>query len=240
MGYEGINPVLVIGNRTYSSWSLRGWLAMAMTGKPFDEVMVWLDEPDHRERMRLETGGFGTVPTVRLGDVVIGDSLAIAEFAAEWAPDKRLWPDDPVERALARMACARMHSGFMALRASCPMNLSNRFDDFQPSDDVRADLDVLEDLWETALQRSGGPFLFGGFSLADAFYAPVVTRIDTFRLPVSESALRYCAAVLRHPLMRQWIAAAAQELSVVRPRTDRLSAGGFTPGDWPLLKDLAA
>lgn len=237
MSLADITPVLVIGNRTYSSWSLRGWLTMALTEKPFDEVMVWLDSPDHKQIMLAETQGFGTVPTLRIGDVALGDSLAIAEFAAEWAPEKALWPEDPMERALARSVTARMHSGFMALRANCPMNLSNRFPDFVPSEEVLADLTLLETVWSEALERSGGPFLFGDtFGLVDAFYAPVVTRIDTFHLPVSELALEYGRAVLSHPLLQLWIKAAAEEPTVDRPRTGRLMKGGFTPGSWPLLQ----
>lgn len=230
---------LVIGNRTYSSWSLRGWLVMALSGLDFAEQVVWLDAPNYRQEMLSATGGFGSVPTLRVdgpdGARVVGDSLAITEFAAEQAPQADLWPRDPLDRAEARAMAARMHSGFAALRTACPMNLSNKFPNFTPDDDVMADIAALEHLWTPALERSGGPFLFGGFGAVDAFFAPVATRIDTFCLPVSPACRAYVDAIMTHPLMRQWIAEAAKEPEIERPRTDRLAAGWFTPGDWPVL-----
>lgn len=227
--------VLVLGNRTYSSWSMRGWLVMAQSGLRFDEEMIWLDAPNHKEAMIAATGGVGTVPTLRVEDRIVADSLAIAEFAAERAPEAGLWPSDPLDRAEARSLTARMHSGFPALRKACPMNLSNRFDDFTPDSEVRADLATLEAMWEPSLTRSGGPFLFGRFGAVDAFFAPVAARIFTFRLPVSELAQGYVDAILAHGPVRAWINAARLEKDVDRPRTDRLANGSFAPGDWPIL-----
>lgn len=230
---------LVFGNRTYSSWSMRGWLVMAQSGLPFEEEMFWLDDPGYRDGLLAATGGVGTVPTLRVGDRIVAESLAVAEYAAEAAPDAGLWPDDPLDRAEARAAAARMHAGFANLRQACPMNLSNRFPEFEPDHGVIADLSVLEGIWRPLLERSGGPFLFGGFGIADAFYAPVASRIDTFCLPVSNESRAYVDAVLRHDLVRRWIEDAAKEPAIDRPRTDRLSRGWFAPGDWPLLADIA-
>ena len=230
-----MKPVLVIGDRTYSSWSLRGWLLMALSGLDFDEEMHWLDAPNYKEGLLAATGGGGGVPTVRLGSRIIADSMAIAEYAAEAAPDAGMWPKDPLDRAEARSLAAQMHSGFTALRKACPMNLSNQFPDFVPDDAVKADLARLERLWLPCLERSGGPFLFGAFGAVDAFFAPVATRIDTFCLPISPAARAYADAILDHPLMRQWIAGARLEADMDRERTGRFSEGGFTPGNWPLL-----
>lgn len=227
---------LVLGNRTYSSWSLRGWLFLAQSGLPFEEEMFWLDEPGYREGLLAATGGIGTVPTLRVGSRVISESMAVAEYAAEAAPDAGLWPADALDRGEARSLAARMHAGFTDLRRECPMNLSNRFPDFKPSDAVLADVAKLEAMWEPCLLRSGGPFLFGAFGAVDAFFAPVAARIYTFCLPVSDVAKAYTDAILDHPLMRQWIADATQEQNVQRERNDRLSKGGYLPGDWPILK----
>lgn len=227
---------LVLGDRTYSSWSLRGWLFMAQSGLPFEEEMFWLDSPDYRDGLLAATGGIGTVPTLRVGSRAISESMAIAEFAAEMAPDAGLWPSDPLDRAEARSLAARMHAGFTALRSNCPMNLSNRFPDFAPSDAVLADLRMLESMWEPCLESSGGPFLFGEYGAVDSFFAPVAARIYTFCLPVSNAARDYADAILAHPLMRQWIADAAEEPKAERQRTGRFSEGGFTPGDWPIMK----
>lgn len=227
--------VLVLGNRTYSSWSLRGWLLMARTGLRFEEEMFWLDEPGYKDGLLKATGGIGTVPTLRVGDRIISESLAIAEYASEIAPEAGLWPEDPLDRAEARSLSARMHAGFAALRSSCPMNMSNRFPDFEPSAEVLEDLELLESMWGPCLSRTEGPFLFGAFGAVDCMFAPVASRIDTFCLPVSAEARAYVDAILDHPLMRQWIAAAAEEPKVERARNDRLSQGWFTPGDWPIL-----
>lgn len=227
--------VLVLGNRTYSSWSMRGWLVMNQSGLSFEEEMIWLDAPDHKDAMLAATGGVGSVPTLRVENRIVADSLAIAEFAADHAPDTGVWPSDPLDRAEARSLAARMHSGFAALRKACPMNLSNRFDDFAPDPEVRADLANLEEMWELALSRSGGPFLFGGFGAVDAFFAPVAARIHTFRLPVSTTTQRYVEAILMHPPVQAWISAARLEQDVDRPRTGRLRSGYFTLGDWSIL-----
>ncbi|MDF1749419.1 MAG: glutathione S-transferase [Alphaproteobacteria bacterium] len=230
-------PVLVIGNRTYSSWSLRGWLVMAMAGLDFAEEMIWLDMPDHKPAMQAATGGVGTVPTLRIGGRCIADSLAIAEYAAEMAPDAGLWPKDAMDRAQARSLAARMHSGFMNLRRGCPMNLSNRFPDFKPDEGVLADLEILQLAWTDCLSRSKGPFLFGDFGAVDAFFAPVAIRVYGFNLPLTPICMRYVDALLDHPLMQQWISAARLEPDMERPRTDRLASGAFIPGDWPILRD---
>jgi len=222
---------LVLGNRTYSSWSLRGWLLMKLTGQTFDEEMIWLDDPGYKPKMLAATNGFGTVPTLRIGDRAIGDSMAIAEYAAEIAAPGQLWPEDPVDRAEARMLTAKMHAGFQNLRAQCPMNLSNVFEEFTASPEVLADIETLEALLCPVLARSGGPFLYGeAFGAADAFYAPVAARIRTFRLPVSAQLKDYIDTVLSHPLMDEWTKDAAKEPGIERDRTDRLASGWFEPG----------
>jgi len=222
---------LVLGNRTYSSWSLRGWLLMKLAGHPFEEEMIWLDDPGYKEKMQAATLGFGTVPTLRIGERAIGDSMAIAEYAAEISAPGQIWPVDAQDRAEARMLAAKMHAGFQSLRAQCPMNLSNVFDGYEPNPDVLADLSALEGLLCPVLERTGGPFLYGeAFGAADAFYAPVAARIRTFRLPVNDSLSNYVNAVLAHPLVWEWTQAAAQEPGVARERTDRLAHGWFEQG----------
>jgi glutathione S-transferase len=197
---------LAIGDRTYSSWSLRGWLLFAA-----------FDLPVKIRAARMYSQGFQDlladfaparlVPAMKTpaGDVVY-DTLAMAETLAEAHPDIAFWPSNPAARAFARSITAEMHSGFGALRDACSMILCNSFDGFQPSDAVLNDLKRLELLWETARSRFGndGPWLFGNWSVADAFYAPVATRIATFKLPVGEMAKAYVDAHLANPHFRRW------------------------------------
>lgn len=197
---------LAIGDRTYSSWSLRGWLLFAPFGLP---VKI--------RSARMYTQGFQDlladfaparlVPAMKTpaGDIVF-DTLAMAETLAEAHPEIAFWPSDPTARAFARSITAEMHSGFGALRDACTMNLFCGFEGFQPSDAVLADLKRLELLWETARSRFGidGPWLFGAWSLADVFYAPVATRIATYNLPVGKAAQAYVAAHLANPHFRRW------------------------------------
>ncbi len=233
---------LIIGNRTFSSWSMRGWLLAALSGLDFEEETIWLDEPGYKKWMVHRTGGAGTVPTLRIVDGkserFVPDSMAIAEYFAELAPEVAFWPDDPIDRAEARSLAARMHSGFDALRSSCPMNLSNRFNDFEPDADVLSDVETLDRDWSRCLERSpeGGPFLFGAFGAVDCFFAPVVARIYSFRLPVSDVSKAYVDAVLQQPLVRRWVEASEEEMTVTRERTGRLAEGWFRPGNYPILK----
>ena len=198
---------ILIGQRAYSSWSLRGWLPFAAFDIPVEvEHAVIYAETFAADVAAF--GGTGTVPVVRTPEGgVLSDSLAIAWHLAERFPERGLLPADPVDRAMAQSAIAEMHSGFTALRSACPMNLVTAWAGFVPSAAVTADLARIEAIWSAALARSGGPYLFGAYSLADVFYAPVAMRIAGYGLPVSEAARAYVAAHLGNPHLRAWRAA---------------------------------
>ena len=195
---------LLIGQKSYSSWSLRGWLCF----DPFDipvKVTSTLIYSDAFQDEVAAFGGAGTVPAVVTPEGgLLTDSLAIAWHLAEAFPDKRLLPTDPKDRAEAQSIIAEMHAGFTALRGACPMNLRNGWAGFAPSEAVLADLARIETIWQRALARSGGPFLYGDFTLADAFYAPVATRLLTYALPMSAPVAGYADAIAAHPSFRQW------------------------------------
>lgn len=195
---------LLIGQRSYSSWSLRGWLPFAAFDIPVQiENAVIYGDTFYDDVAAF--GGNRTVPAVRTPTGgLLTDSLAIAWHLAEAFPEKGLLPSDPIDRATAMSVISEMHSGFTALRSACPMNLRTAWDGFEVSDAVQADLDRLEVMWGEALARSGGPFLFGEFTLADVFYAPVATRIATYLLPVSETLQRYVRAHLDRLDFRRW------------------------------------
>ena len=210
---------LIIGNKAYSSWSLRGWLACKQSGLPFEEVVVPLydAEWDRRRGGAEFAPSSGKVPILWDGDAVVWDSLAIIEYLADKAGRDLFWPADDAARAMARSMAAEMHSGFTALRRKHPMNIRQRFPAGRPDDDVVAELQRLMELWAQARARYGGTgdFLFGAFGAADIMYAPVVTRIATYQLPVSRFALPYMEAVVTHPFMQDWIAAAQEEEWVI-------------------------
>jgi len=195
---------LLIGQKSYSSWSLRGWLCFA----PFDIPVRVTSTVIYSDNFKSEVaafGGVGTVPAVVTPDRgFLTDSLAIAWHLAEAFPDRALLPVDPRQRTEAQSIIAEMHAGFSALRGACPMNLRNGWDGFAPTEAVLADIARVETIWKRALDRSGGPFLYGGFSLADAFYTPVVTRLLTYGLPMSDTAAFYADAVTAHPAFTQW------------------------------------
>ncbi len=200
---------LFLGDRTFSSWSLRGWLMLEKFGIPHDVTMVGLYGGTLAADL-APVSPARTVPVLRTPEGhVLTDSIAIAETLAERYPEAGLWPRDAGARAFARSIVAEMHSGFTALRAACPMMLAHRYAGFAPSDAVRADLARIETLWSLARSRHGTdtPWLFGAYSLADAFYAPVATRIVTYGLPVSEAGAAYVAAHLADPALRDWRAA---------------------------------
>ena len=210
---------LIIGNKAYSSWSLRGWLACKQSGLPFEEVVVPLyDEDWEKRREGAEFGpSSGKVPLLWDGDIVVWDSLAIIEFLAEKTGREIFWPADDGARAMARSMAAEMHSSFPALRRKHPMNIRQVFEGKHPDDDVIADLQRIMQIWAEARARygSGGDFLFGDFGAADIMFAPVVTRIVTYQLPVPRFAPAYMHAVLAHPFMQDWIAAAQEEEWVI-------------------------
>jgi glutathione S-transferase len=206
---------LIIGNKAYSSWSLRGWLACKQSGLPFEEVVVPLynEEWEHRREGDEFAPSSGKVPILWDGDCVVWDSLAIVEYLNEASGGTRFWPEDKGARAMARSMAAEMHSGFAALRRKHSMNIRQVYPPKRPDDDVLADLSRIMELWAQARARYGGDgkFLFGEFGAADIMFAPVVTRIVTYSLPVARFAPAYMEAVLQHPFMQDWIAAAQAE-----------------------------
>jgi glutathione S-transferase len=203
---------LVIGNRNYSSWSLRAWLALEQTKLPFHQEIIWFDEDGDRSR-RLGFSPTGRVPVLLDGDLAIWDSLAIGEYLAELAPDAGLWPEAPAARARARSLCAEMHSGFAALREGMPMNVRGRATARTPDPAVAKDIDRVTAMWSETRREfgQGGPLLFGARCLADAFYAPVASRFRTYAVPLSGPAAAYTEAVLDLPAMRTWAAEAESE-----------------------------
>ena len=215
---------LIIGNRAYSSWSLRGWLACKLSALDFECVVLPLDTPEWDSGAAKGELPSGKVPVLWDGDIPVWDSLAIADWLADKVRNARLsrghfWPQNMAARGLARSISAEMHSGFQALRSGCPMNLKSDFPDFVASPEILADVARIDALWTQAREVFGthadvapeGPFLFGGFGAADAMYAPVVTRIRTYRLPVSSVAQAYCEAVAAHPWLVEWTDAAKTE-----------------------------
>ena len=203
---------LVIGNKNYSSWSLRPWIALAEAGIPFDEILIRLDTPDTVREITAHSGA-GRVPVLKHGAVTIWESLAILEYLAEAFPDKALWPADRAARALARSVSNEMHAGFGALRNACPMNLRRPRKPVPLSAEVKANVARIEALWRQcrAAHGGGGPFLFGRFGNADAMYAPVVTRFDTFAIPVAADTRAYMDAVMATAGFQRWKQAALQE-----------------------------
>jgi glutathione S-transferase len=204
---------LVIGNKNYSSWSMRPWLALKACGITFDEVVIPLYGSVADKQRILDVSKAGKVPVLVDGEITVWDSLAILEYAAERWPDAGVWPQDPAARALARSISAEMHSGFQALRKACPMNLGRKFGERDRGPDVAADAARIQAIWRDARDRfgAGGPFLFGGFSGADAMYAPVVTRLDTYAIPVDPVSRAYMDAVLALPAFGAWRDAALRE-----------------------------
>lgn len=198
-------PTLVIANKLYSSWSLRPWLLFRQLGIAFEEVLIPLGQPDTRERILSHSPG-GRVPILIDGQVTVWESLAIMEYAAERWPQAEIWPQDRPARALARSISAEMHAGFSALRSACPMNLGKRFAAKDRGAEVTRDIARIEEMWRDARRRfgQGGPFLFGRFSAADAMYAPVVTRLDTYSVAVAADTRAYMDAVLALPAYARW------------------------------------
>ena len=214
---------LYIGNKNYSSWSMRSGVLLAAFGIPFEEVKLRFDFSPGSEWNRVIAG---ITPTKRVPVLVeddgfaIWDTLAIAEYVADRHPEHAIWPRDARDRARARSLCAVMHAGFTQLRTVCPMNIEVFFPDigqklWAEDEALRADVARLEAAWGDALRASGGPFLFGAFSAADAYFAPVAVRLSRFGLPVSETTAAYRDALLAHPAVEDWIADAMREQDFV-------------------------
>jgi glutathione S-transferase len=206
------DPTLVIGNKRYSSWSLRPWLAMAHAGIAFAEEVIPLFQADSKAKL-LAHSPPGLVPVLHDGSLTVWDSLAICETMAERHPDKHLWPEDAAARARARAVSAEMHAGFAALRSEMPMNLGREPAPLRVSDGALADIARVQALWsDCRRQAEGGPFLFGAFSIADAMFAPVVARFRAYAIEIAEPGARDWADVVWDlPAMQAWRAHAAAE-----------------------------
>ncbi len=206
---------IIIGNRTYSSWSLRGWLAAKQSLLPFETELRVMDSPEWITGEAKADMPSGKVPVLWDHGEPIWDSMAILLHLADKAGHDRFWPRDVPARALAYAMSAEMHSGFAPLRSACPMDLQHHYPDFVAAPEVMADVRRIESLWEQALNRfgadTGEPWLFGRFGAADIMFAPVCTRIDSYHLPVSATARAYVDRVLAHPFMAEWQAEAMAE-----------------------------
>ena len=208
---------LVVASKNYSSWSLRAYLAMAHTGQPFREVLIALDAPTTAAEI-ARYSPTGHVPVLQHGALTLWDSLAICEYLAETFPEARLWPEDKTARAVARSVAAEMHSGFGALRRNMPMNLHARKPGHGRAPGVADDITRVQKVWNECRQRfgQGGPYLFGHFTIADAFYAPVATRFVTYEVQLDEVSRAYRDAVLALPSFKTWLEAARHEPPVKR------------------------
>lgn len=203
---------LVIGNKNYSSWSLRPWLLLRQAGIAFEEIPVRLGTPGFAAQV-AQYSPAGKVPTLVDGDITVWDSLSISEYLAERFPEKALWPADPAARALARSVCAEMHSGFPNVRNLLPMNVTAVLPGCGWNVAVQREVERIAAIWTDLRTRYGaeGPFLFGTFTVADAFYAPVVSRFATYGIHLPEAAKQYADFILALPAMQEWIAAAREE-----------------------------
>jgi glutathione S-transferase len=210
---------LYIGNKNYSSWSMRPWVLLTQAGIAFDEVMVRFDAftPDSQFKAALRPlSPTGKVPLLVDGDLVVWDTLAISEYVAEQFPELHLWPQDKAARARARSLCAEMHSGFGALRSACPMNIEASLPNigaliWRDNAGVRADVARLVAMWQQCLQTSGGPLLFGEFTVADAYFAPICTRLRTYALPLPDDIQGYVQRVCALAGVKSWMDGARAE-----------------------------
>jgi glutathione S-transferase len=208
---------IYLGNKNYASWSLRAWLALKRTAAAFEEVVIPLYQPGSRQTV-MQYSPSGRVPALRHGDLTIWDSMAICEYLAEIFPAADLWPVDPRARAVARSVSAEMHAGFAALRREMPMNIRSSFPGRPLSSEAQADINRVMAIWRDCRSRFGaerGEFLFGHFTIADAMYAPVVTRFRTYKIDLEREAEAYCAAILAMPEMQEWTVAARNEPMIV-------------------------
>lgn len=217
--------ILVIGNKNYSSWSLRAWLALRAAGLDFEELRIPLYVAGAQQAI-LRHSPAGKVPILHDGDVTVWDSLAICEYAAECAPQAGLWPAERAARAHARAISAEMHAGFAALRSALPMNLRAEGARIPLGPEVQAEIERVVAIWEDCRARFGAapaePFLFGAFTIADAMYAPVVTRFHSYGVALPPVARAYAGAVRALPAMREWTAAGVAEPERI-PETDAVA-----------------
>jgi len=221
---------LVIGNKNYSSWSLRAWIAMTAAGIAFEEVFIALDLPDTKERIKRHSPA-GKVPVLIDGEVRVWESLSILDYLAERFPKAGLWPADPAARAHARSIAAEMHAGFAALRSHCPMNLWRPVERRELNPQVEQDVARITQIWRVAREQygRGSSFLFGGFTAADAMFAPVATRFRTYDIPCDAVSRAYIEAIHELPVFKAWRDQAFKESLVIAP--DEV--------DWPQVKKVA-
>jgi len=219
---------LVIGNKNYSSWSMRPWIAMKALGIPFEEILIPfgspLGNPDFKARLAAYTPA-GLVPVLVDGDIHVWETLAIMEYLAEKFPGKQLWPADAKARAQARALASEIHAGFSALRGECPMNMRRPVRARALGAAARANVARIEEIWSGCRARHGGPFLFGSFGAADAMYAPVVARLNTYGVTVGSETRAYMDAMMALPPWGEWRAGALAESWIV-PEDE---------ADWPTV-----
>jgi glutathione S-transferase len=208
--------LLIIGNKNYSSWSLRPWLTLKHTGAPFTETLVTLYHTGFKQEI-LRYSGAGKVPVLKHGKLTVWDSLAICEYLAELFPAAKLWPEVPAARAEARSISAEMHSGFGTLRSLMPMNCRARGRRVTHTMELDGEIARVQEIWNgcRAHHKDGGPYLFGCFSIADAMYAPVVMRFLTYGVETKGAAKDYVAAIEAHPHVQEWLAASRAEQEVI-------------------------
>ncbi len=201
---------LIIGNKNYSSWSLRPWILMKQLGVEFKEIQLLLDTPTFKDEIARYAPS-GKVPVLKHGDLFIWDSLAICEYVAEIT--SKGWPADRTARAVARSVCAEMHSGFVNLRTEWPMNARARNRRTPMTPGLEADIERIDEIWNDCRRRfaNGGPWLFGDYTIADAMYAPVVLRFNTYGAQISPTARWYMATALENPALQEWLRSAKEE-----------------------------
>jgi len=204
------NTTLTISSKNYSSWSMRGWLLAKFAGLEFEEVVTAPDDPSARAELLLLSSSI-LVPCLRHDGATVWDTLAIAEYLNEITPHAGLLPEERIQRAHCRSICGEIHSGFTTMRSSLPVNLKGHFPGFKIWSRAQADIDRICQIWRECLEETGGPFLFGERSTADAMYAPVVTRFMTYDVKVDARIAEYCRFIMGIPEMKEWIAAARQE-----------------------------
>jgi glutathione S-transferase len=220
---------LIIANRNYSSWSMRAWLVLKHFGIPFDEELVLLNGEGWRENIRKKSPS-GRVPLLIDGEARVHETIAIIEYLNDKYPAKGIWPSGRLERAMARAVSAEMHGGFSTLRDMAPMNLRASHPGKVDFDPIAGELRRIEEIWGDLTSDSGGPFLFGKFTAADAMFAPVATRIRTYALPVSDAAMEYVETIYALPAFQEWLAEAVKEpwtveddeIDVIRARAKAL------------------
>ena len=209
---------LVVGNKNYSAWSLRAWLALKVTGAEFEEILIPLDQPNSRQEI-LKHWRNGKVPILKHDQNIVWESLAICEYLAELFPEAGLWPTDTRARGIARAISSEMHAGFVTFCDAMPMNIRSRFPDEGRLPGVQEDINRIAAIWRRGRERYGqekaGPFLFGDFTIADAMFAPVVSRFRTYAVELGEIEQAYADAVWEHPAMQEWAKAAQTEPMVI-------------------------